>query len=142
MITNVHQLFIKLTLTENRANLQSRLFTNPAATLITKSVLDRSFESCNFWECFMWSLRVFQRRCSLNDNDSIPNFVRVLGNQHKFFVRRSYFTTFSSLNSKYKRDSRYTLFCKFRSSASGDFEHGFSRFHFSPVTHQRKSHSP
>ena len=34
---------------------------------------------------------------SSKENDSIPNVVlRVFGNRHKFFVRSSYFTTFSS----------------------------------------------
>ena len=40
------------------------------------------------------------------------------------------------------RGSSCSFFCKFRSSVSGDFEHVFSRFHFSPVTDQRKSHTP
>ena len=43
---------------------------------------------------------------------------------------------------KYMRGSSCSLFCKFQSSVSGDFERVFSRFHFSPVTHQRKSQSP
>ena len=47
------------------------------------------------------SQRLFQRRLPLKDNDSIPNFVvRVFGNRHKFFVRKSYFTTFLSWNSQ------------------------------------------
>ena len=43
---------------------------------------------------------------------------------------------------KYMRGSSFSLSCKFRSSVSGDFDHVFSRFHFSQVTHQRKSHNP
>ena len=36
---------------------------------------------------FIWSLRVFQRRLPLQDNESIPNFVaRFLGNRHRFLL--------------------------------------------------------
>ena len=43
---------------------------------------------------------------------------------------------------KNMKGSSCSLLCKFRSSVSGDLERIFSRFHFSPVNHQGKSHSP
>ena len=97
IITNLNQLFTKKIqlLTEtiqiyNSGYLQIRqLHLSPSQCLIAL------LKAATLGSAFIVSQRLFQRRLPLKDNDSIPNFVvRVFGNRHKFFVRKSYFTTF------------------------------------------------
>ena len=98
IITNLNQLFTKNTAIQiyNSGYLQIRqLHLSPSQCLIAL------LKAATFGSAFIWSQRLFQRRLPLKDNDSIPNFVvRVFGNRQKFFVRKSYFTTFLSWNSQ------------------------------------------
>ena len=77
------------------------------------------------------SQRLFQRRLPLKDNDLLFVFLAI--DINFLFVSHISQPFFRGIP-KYMRGSSFSLSCKFRSSVSGDFDHVFSRFHFSPVT--------